>query len=156
MPLGISCHEWRINTKKVFSETHHSSHCSITSCQSDCCSVMSCRPHSSRRQRKALDVMSRQIRTSHLKTLNIRALQTDVTSDEFLRKTFLFNKHRPFAAQKLSFHAAKGRVLWCKSIPITMPLGVFCNTETLLLRDVYGHSALRICSNGVAVKCHSA
>jgi hypothetical protein len=90
---------------------------------------MSCRLHLSRRQRKALDVMSRQVKTSHLKALNIRALKADVTSDEFLRKTFLFNKHRPFAAQKLSFYAAKGRVLWCKSIPFTMPFGVFCNTE---------------------------
>lgn len=110
----------KYNSSKFFSETHHSSHCSITFCQSDCCSVMSCRPHSSRRQRKALDVMSRQVKTSRLKALNIRALQTNVTSDEFLRKLFcliniglLQRKSYPFMLQKAVFYGAKAYLLQC-------------------------------------------
>ena len=66
--------------------------------------------------------MSRQIRTSHIKTLNIRTLQTNVTSDEFIQKYFislinirlLQHKSYPFMLQKAVFHGAKAYLLQCR------------------------------------------
>lgn len=135
--------------KKVFSETHHSSHCSITFCQSDCCSVMSCRPHSSRRQRKALDVMSRQVKTSHLKALNIRALQADVTSDEFMRKLFcliniglLQRKSYPLMLQKAVFYGAKAYLLQCRLVCFVIQKHYFCVMLTAIRHCGYAVTVL--------------
>ena len=65
--------------------------------------------------------MSRQVKTSRLKALNIRALQADVTSDEFLRKLFcliniglLQRKSYPFMLQKAVFYGAKAYLLQCR------------------------------------------
>ena len=63
--------------KKFFEETHHSSQHGIRHCKSKHYGVTSCRANS-----------------SHRKQLDINKLHANVTSDEFLQKTFSANKDK--------------------------------------------------------------
>ena len=82
--------------KNVLAKTHHSSHSCLLRWLSMCYGVMSCLPDSSHSGFSAFNVMSCSFNSSHRNVLSVRSLCPNVTSDEFIRKTFYAYCHPVF------------------------------------------------------------